>query len=56
MANERTFKRSGQARSKGKALLFLVSQQNLNTFFDALDALKFIKDGLEMRKLQPPKV
>jgi hypothetical protein len=51
MANEQTFKRSRQARSKGKASLFLVSQQNLNTFFDALDAIKIIKDRLEMRKL-----
>jgi hypothetical protein len=30
MAGERTFKRSGQAGSKGRAPLFLVSKQNLN--------------------------
>jgi hypothetical protein len=56
MANERTLKCSGQAQSKGRALLFLVSQQNLNIFFGILDALKIIKDILEMKRLHDPNV
>jgi len=56
MTNEWTLKCSGQAKFKGKALLFLVSQQNLNVFFGIVDALKIIKDILEMRRLQAPKV
>jgi hypothetical protein len=44
MANERTLQHSRQAKSKGRALLFLVSQQNLNVFFGTVDALKIIKD------------
>jgi hypothetical protein len=47
---------SGQARSKGRALLFLVSKQNLNPPIGAFGALKIVKNRLELRKLQPLKV
>ncbi len=33
LADDQTFKRLGQARSKGRALLFLVSKQNLNRYY-----------------------
>ncbi len=44
-ASEGTFKRSRQAGSKGRAPLFLVSKQAVNIF----------KNGLELRKLHPPR-
>jgi len=56
MAGNQTLKRSGQARSNERALLFLVFQQNLNASPDASHALNFLKNWSEMRKLGPPKV
>jgi hypothetical protein len=46
----------GQAKSKGKAPLFLVSKQNLTLFIDTFKALKFVKNGIELRKLCPLKL
>ncbi len=54
MADEQTLKkRLGQAGSKGRAPLFLVSQQNLNTYSWRIWRTKFFKNGLETRKLWP---
>jgi len=36
--------------SQGRALLLLVSKQNLKPFSCASDALKIVENGLEMRK------
>jgi len=36
-AGERTLQRSGQAGSKGRALMFLVSKQNLNNVSEGLE-------------------
>jgi hypothetical protein len=42
--------------SQGRALLFLVSKTNLNLPLDASNTLRIVENGLEMRKLWPPKV
>jgi hypothetical protein len=46
----------GQARSKGKVPLFLVSKQNLSPSIGASQALKIAKNGIKLKKLWPPKV
>jgi hypothetical protein len=46
----------GQAGSKGMAQLFLVSNKTWTPPVDSSDTLKTINNGLELRKLQPPKV
>jgi hypothetical protein len=52
-----TLKHSGQAGSKGRPLLFLVSKQNLNPPpLGASDILIIVENGLEIRKLWPLKI
>jgi hypothetical protein len=53
MVGERAFKCSGQARSKGGFHCFYV-QTKLEPLLFA--HFKIVKNGLELRKLQPPKI
>jgi len=39
-----------------RALLLLVSKQNLSPLLGASNTLKIVKNGLKMRKLCPPKI
>ncbi len=55
-AHEWSLKCSRQAGSKGNALLFSVSKQNMNLSIGVSSALKIIKNILKLRKLWPPKV
>jgi hypothetical protein len=50
-----TLKRSGQARSKGKALLFLVSKQNLNPSYWRIWCIKKCQKRNRIKKVMAPK-
>jgi hypothetical protein len=50
-----TLKRLGQARSKGKALLFLVSKQNLNPSYWHIWCIKNCQKRNRIKKVMAPK-
>ncbi len=56
MAGEQTLKHLGQARSKGRVLLFLMSKQNLNPLVGASSVLKVVKNEIGMDKVTTPKI
>ncbi len=46
----------GRPDPRGRTLLFLVSKQNLNLPIGTFGTLKIIKNGVELKKLRPPKI
>jgi hypothetical protein len=56
LAGDKTFKRSGQARSKGRALLLVMSKQNLNPSYWCIWCTKNCQKRNKIEKVTDPKV
>jgi len=54
-AHEQSLKPSGQAGSKGRASLFLVSKQNLNPSYQHIWHTKSCQKNIRIKKLLAPK-